>query len=77
MTKISREKVLRVAFSTFKNLVDSAPKTIELMVEAGIIRIIDVVMKTNIKDADLEEDITFVGSVVEKNMKIFTSFEKY
>jgi hypothetical protein len=42
------------------------------MVEAGIIRIIDVVMKTNIKDADLEEDITFVGSVVEKNMKIFT-----
>ena len=30
------------------------------MVEAGIIRIIDVVMKTNIKDADLEEDITFV-----------------
>ena len=47
INKVSREKVLRVAFSTFRvnflsqNLVDDCFDTVELMVEAGILKVID------------------------------------
>lgn len=53
MQKVSREKVIRVAFATFKNLVVESPNTIELMVESGIIRIVDIFIKSNIKDKEI------------------------
>jgi len=47
---VSREKLIRIAFSTFRNLVVDCPNTIGLMVEGGIIKVIDASIKLNIKD---------------------------
>ncbi|CAD8123762.1 unnamed protein product [Paramecium sonneborni] len=75
--KISREKILRVSFACFKNLVDVSPQCIELMVDNGLIKVVDLLLKGNLKDQDLIDDIKYVGEILEKNMKILTSFEKY
>lgn len=48
--KISREKILRVAFGCFKNLVDVSPLCIELMVDNGLIKVVDLLLKGNLKD---------------------------
>ena len=78
MTKISREKIIRIAFSTFKviffiqNLVEFCHPTIEILVESSILRLIDCATKSLIKDKDVLEDIDFVGKIVEKNIKILT-----
>jgi len=61
MTKVSREKVIRSAFSTFKNLVENCPGSIEILVDSPILRIIDNACKSLIKDSDVLEDIEFVG----------------
>jgi hypothetical protein len=42
------------------------------MVESGIIKVIDASLKSNIKDPEINEDIEFVGHIVEKNLKILT-----
>lgn len=34
-------------------------------------------MKGNIKDKDIIDDVEYVGGILEKNLKILTSFEKY
>ena len=52
--KISREKVLRVAFACFRNLVDTS---IELMVDSGLIKVVDLLLKGNLKDQDVIDDI--------------------
>ncbi|CAK63714.1 unnamed protein product (macronuclear) [Paramecium tetraurelia] len=75
--KISREKILRVSFACFRNLVDVSPQSIELMVDNGLIKVVDLLLKGNLKDQDLIDDIKYVGEILEKNMKILTSFEKY
>ncbi|CAD8194181.1 unnamed protein product [Paramecium octaurelia] len=75
--KISREKILRVSFACFRNLVDASPQCIELMVDNGLIKVVDLLLKGNLKDQDLIDDIKYVGEILEKNMKILTSFEKY
>lgn len=75
--KLSREKIVRVAFATFRNLCDTSPEAIELMVDAGLLKIIDTLMKGNIKDKDIIEDLEYVGTILEKNLKILSSFEKY
>ncbi|CAD8109534.1 unnamed protein product [Paramecium primaurelia] len=75
--KISREKILRVSFACFRNLVDISPQCIELMVDNGLIKVVDLLLKGNLKDQDLIDDIKYVGEILEKNMKILTSFEKY
>ncbi|CAD8120222.1 unnamed protein product [Paramecium sonneborni] len=75
--KISREKILRVSFACFRNLVDNSAQCIELMVDNGLIKVVDLLLKGNLKDQDLIDDIKYIGEILEKNMKILTSFEKY
>lgn len=70
--KISREKILRVSFACFKNLVDSSAQSIELMVDHGLIKVVDLLLRGNLKDTDLIDDIKYVGEILEKNMKILT-----
>lgn len=60
MQKISREKILRVACATFKNLSENH-EAIEVMVDCGLLRIVDVVIRGNIKDNELKEDLEFLG----------------
>lgn len=47
------------------------------MVDNGLIKVIDLLLKGNLKDQDVIEDIKYVGEILEKNMKILTSFDKY
>lgn len=47
------------------------------MVDAGILKVIDAALKQNLKDQELIDDIEEVGQIVEKNLIILTSFEKY
>lgn len=55
------------------------------MVDNGLIKVVDLLLKGNLKDNDLIEDIKYIGEILEKNMKILTykyilyyrSFEKY
>lgn len=53
------------------------PDAIEIMVDNKLIRIIDLELKKNIKDKDLKEDLIEVGSILEKNYRILSTFEKY
>lgn len=46
------------------------------MVDAGILKIIDSSLKSNLKDEELIADIELVGHVVEKNLKILTFYFK-
>lgn len=56
---------------------DNCPASIEQMVDAGLLKTIDNLVKTNIKDKDIESDLEYIGEILEKNMKILSSFEKY
>jgi V-type H+-transporting ATPase subunit H len=46
--KISREKLVRVAFCFFKNLVDKSQACTELMVDLGLLKIVDTLIRGNI-----------------------------
>ena len=47
------------------------------MVDNNLLAQIDLYSKTNIKDEDLKEDLEKLGEILEKNIVILTSFEKY
>lgn len=47
------------------------------MVDNNVLKIIDIQLKGNIKDVDVIADLKYVGEILEKNMKILSSFEKY
>ena len=78
--RFSREKIIRVAFSLFKNLVDISMSSVELMVESSLlkviftkfIKIIDNLLKGTIKDKEVLDDIQYVGEVLEKNLKVLS-----
>ncbi|KRX04842.1 Armadillo-type fold [Pseudocohnilembus persalinus] len=74
--RLSREKLVRVAFGTFRNLCGNKD-AIELMVDAQLIRFVEIQLKGNIKDQEVIEDLQHVGEVLEANLKILSSFEKY
>lgn len=42
------------------------------MVDVGIIKTIDTLLKGNIKDKDIIDDLEYVGQILEKNMKILS-----
>ena len=50
---------------------------IEIMVDHGLLKMVELYMKANLKDEDLKENLEKIGEVLEQNMKILTSFEKY
>ena len=47
------------------------------MVDHGLLKMVDLYLKSNLKDEDLKENLEKIGEVLEKNMKILTSYEKY
>jgi hypothetical protein len=49
LQKISRDKLVRVAFIIFKNLQNNQV-CLELMMDVGLLKIIDTLLKGNIKD---------------------------
>eukprot|EP00357_Protocruzia_adherens_P012443 CAMPEP_0115038154 /NCGR_PEP_ID=MMETSP0216-20121206/43237_1 /TAXON_ID=223996 /ORGANISM="Protocruzia adherens, Strain Boccale" /LENGTH=442 /DNA_ID=CAMNT_0002418495 /DNA_START=29 /DNA_END=1356 /DNA_ORIENTATION=+ len=80
MTKVihvvSREKVVRMAMGTLTNLANS-PQAIENMIEAGLQKELDALMKRNYKDKDIVDDLENMGEVIEKNFRVLSSFDRY
>ncbi|KAL4470236.1 hypothetical protein ABPG74_011847 [Tetrahymena malaccensis] len=75
--KLSREKLIRVAFQCLKNLAEKSQQCIEVMVDCDLLKLCETLLKGNIKDKEVVDDVTFLGEILEKNIKILTSFEKY
>ena len=67
---------MRVAFYIFKNLQHN-PDCLELMMDVGLLKLIDTLLKGNIKDKDVIEDIKEVAQTLELNIRVMSSFEKY
>lgn len=69
----SREKIWRVAFFTFRNLTSLSESTIEIMVDCNLIKVIDTLQKGRaLKDPELTEDLEYMGTLLERNLKILT-----
>ena len=52
LQKISREKLIRVAFAIFKNI-ENNHQCLELMMDNKLLKIVDTLLKGNIKDLEL------------------------
>jgi len=76
MQSLSKEKLIRLGYSTFRNLSNSS-EALELMVDNGLIKVTSNILKSIIKDKETKDDVEFIDSVLEKNLKVLTSFEKY
>ena len=82
---IAKEKILRVAFGTFmvtpsfhpQNLIDSCPEICELMLDSGLLKMVELYINHNLKDEELKENLEKIGERLESEQKIFTSYEKY
>jgi V-type H+-transporting ATPase subunit H len=60
----------------FKNLQENH-SCLELMMDGKLLKIIDTLLKGNIKDEELIEMIKDIGSVLESNIRVLSSFDKY
>ncbi|KAL4502337.1 hypothetical protein ABPG72_011924 [Tetrahymena utriculariae] len=74
--KISREKLVRVAFACYKNLSQNN-SCIEVIVDNDLLKVCETLLKGNIKEKEVLDDIQFMGEILEKNIRILTSYEKY
>jgi V-type H+-transporting ATPase subunit H len=63
LQKISREKITRISFMIFKNI-QGNNGSLELMIDSKLLKIIDTLLKGNIKDQQLIEDIKLIGTVL-------------
>ena len=60
----------------FKNIEENQG-CLELMIDHRLLKIIDTILKGNIKDEDLINDIKDIGSILESNIRVLSSFDKY
>lgn len=60
----------------FKNVQDYH-SCLELMIDNRLLKIIDTILKGNIKDEDLISEIKDIGAVLESNIRVLSSFDKY
>ena len=61
-----------ITLNNFQNLVDVSSNAIEEMVDNGLVKTVDLLLKGNLKDQDVIDDVRYVGDILEKNMKILT-----
>jgi V-type H+-transporting ATPase subunit H len=45
--------------------------------DVGLLKLIDTLLKGNIKDKQVIDDIKEVGTTLENNIRVISSFEKY
>jgi V-type H+-transporting ATPase subunit H len=77
LRRTDKEKVIRVALGTFKNLSDTNEDAVTLMVEHKLLEVVDSVSKRVIKDPDVIELLKDVGDVLQSSIKLLSSYEKY
>lgn len=76
LQKVSREKITRVAFMIFKNI-EKDHSCLELMMDNKLLKIIDTILKGNLKDEELITSIKDIGATLESNIRVLSSFDKY
>jgi len=76
LKKISREKLTRIGLKIFKNL-SVYHECISLMIDNKILDFLINEQKKPISDEKIKENISFLIDVVEKNYKVFSSYEKF
>lgn len=47
------------------------------MIDNRLLKIIDTILKGNIKDEELINDIKDIGAILENNIRVLSSFDKY
>lgn len=63
LQKVSREKITRVAFMIFKNI-EKDQGCLELMMDYKLLKIVDTILKGNIKDEELINSIKDIATVL-------------
>jgi V-type H+-transporting ATPase subunit H len=77
LQKAEKEKILRVSLALLKNLCENSPKAVEIMVEFKLLREVDAIAKRVLKDEDVKQYLEDVSVIMEINIKLLSSFEKY
>lgn len=76
LKKIAREKLTRIGLKIFKNLC-KYDECISLMIDNNIIGFLQSEQKKPINDEKVKENIAYLLDIMEKNYKIFSSYEKF
>ncbi|OMJ86940.1 hypothetical protein SteCoe_11408 [Stentor coeruleus] len=75
--KTEKEKVLRVGLGALKNLCEMSQGAIEIMIEEKLLDAIDTLSRKVLKDEDVVQLIKDLGDVLQKNIKILSTYEKW
>ena len=60
----------------FKNI-EHNHSCLELMMDNKLLKIIDTILKGNLKDEQLINSIKSISTILESNIRILSSFDKY
>lgn len=60
----------------FKNI-EKDHGCLELMMDHKLLKIVDTILKGNIKDEELISSIKDIATVLESNIRVLSSFDKY
>jgi len=71
-----KEKVLRIALATLRNLMDKASNNQD-MIDNGLVRIIDTLSNRKWGDEDLIDDINSLRDALQKDIVILSTFDMY
>jgi len=72
-----REKIIRISFAAFRNLLDKEEKFNEDMIGFGLLKVANGLLSRTWKDKDIEDDIKAVSGRLEKSVEDLSSFEMY
>lgn len=75
--KTEKEKILRVGLGALLNLSEFSPFAIEIMVEEKLLDVIDTLSRKVLKDEDLKDTIRHLGDILQKNIKILSTYDKW
>jgi len=76
LKKIAREKLTRIGLKIFRNLC-RYDECVALMIDSNIIAFLAAEQKKPISDEKMKENIAFLLDVMERNYRIFSSYEKF
>ena len=76
LKKLAREKLTRVGLKILRNLSRST-SCVSLMIDNNLIGFLTMEMRKNIKDEKMKDNMNYLIEIMEKNYKIFSSYEKF
>lgn len=76
LKKLAREKLTRVGLKILRNLSESSG-CVSLMIDNNLIGFLNMEMRKNIKEEQIKENMNYLMTMMEKNYKIFSSYEKF